>query len=377
MRKNTTVDEKPIKLEAERQQTDESLEAERRHTDRLLASKLAALDAAADGGVDDAREATNAVSESARLEVDRSAADESTVAAKKRVVVKERKRQDEALERERSLTDEILRLDREAHARILTALRPLARESTDRSLLIERDRSDAAVDNRDHFLGIVSHDLRNLLGGIAFAASSFGAPEGTAEATVAVDRIRRYTAHMDRLIGDLLDVASIEAGRFAVLPKPGQIADVLTESIHALEPLADRRGITIELEVVGSPISGTFDHDRMVQVVTNLLSNAVKFSSDGSVVTVRASDDGEEIRIAVEDSGVGIPEGMHEAVFERFWKAPGNERTGTGLGLFITRNIVEAHGGRVWAEARPRGGARFQVAFPSDLAAPGPRHVSH
>lgn len=366
-----------MKLEAERQQTDASLEAERKHTDQLLANKLAALDAKADRSVDRARDATNAISDDVRLETDRAAVQIESTVAVHRVVVKERKRQDAALETERSVTDEVLRKDREAHAHLLATLRPLARESTDRSLLIERDRSDAAVDNRDHFLGIVSHDLRNLLGGIAFAASSFEAPVATAEATVAVDRIRRYTAHMDRLIGDLLDVASIEAGRFAVLPRPGPVAAVLTESILALEPLADRRGITIELVGVAGPIFGTFDHDRMVQVVTNLVSNAVKFSSDGGVITVRASDDGEEIRIVVEDCGVGIPDGMQEAVFERFWKAPGNDRMGTGLGLFISRNIVDAHGGRIWAEACPRGGTRFQVTFPSDLAVRGTRHTSH
>jgi len=371
------VDNKPEKLEEERHQTDESLQAERSHADALLTAKLAEAESETDRGVEEAREEANAATDEARREADRVARTVETAAAATRVVQTERAKQDAAREEERKVTDEVLREDRKAHARVLAELRPLARESTDRNLLIERDRSDEAVDNRDHFLGIVSHDLRNLLGGIVFAASTLPDEAKRETASAAADRIRRYAAHMDRLIGDLLDVSSIEAGRLAISVRPGFLRDVIIESIDALEPFADPRGITIQNVSSRSPMPAMFDHDRMVQVVTNLLSNAVKFSPDGGVVTVRALDDGELITVAVEDRGVGIPEGMKEAVFERFWQAPGNAGRGTGLGLYISRHLVTAHGGRIWAEPRARGGTRFLFAFPSDLAPPGKPHTSH
>lgn len=363
------MNDKPAKLEEERQHTDDSLRAERQHSDELLAAKLAEVERKADRNVEQARDEANAATEEARRESDRLARTVATTAAAKRVIEAERARQDEAREEERRLTDDVLRQDREAHVRVLAALRPLSRDATDRNLLIERRRSDVAVDNRDHFLGIASHDLRNLLGGIVFATTSIDPAQAELGA-----RIRRYAAHMDRLIRDLLDVSSIEAGRLSITVKPGLMRDVLAESIEALAPVAARRGIRIENASGSSPMPAIFDHERLVQVVTNLMSNAVKYSPDGGVVTARAEADDEKITVIVDDGGAGIPEGAREAVFERFWKGPSAGPTGTGLGLYISRHIVEAHGGRIWAEAAPGGGARFRFSFPLALSAP---HTSH
>lgn len=179
--------------------------------------------------------------------------------------------------------------------------------------------------------------------------------------------IERLIARMNRLIGELADVASIEDGKLPVAAAPGDLLALIGESVHAFQPAAGARGIELEPHLQGTTISATFDRDRMLQVVGNLLSNAIKFSPRGSRVTIRAGSAAGEVRVSVADAGAGIPAAQLDAIFGKFWKAGPR---GMGLGLYISRCIVEAHGGRIWAESKPGMGTTLHFTLASDPAAP-------
>jgi signal transduction histidine kinase len=275
-----------------------------------------------------------------------------------RAVIEARALEDEALRDERAHADESLRLERDAGA-ALAGLLPLERAKTDRYLLTERARSDVALSNRDDFLGIVTHDLRDLLGGIVTSAallSKRAAKNEEGEQTVTeTKRIERYAARMHRLIGDLLDVASIDAGKLSVNPVQGDWAGVIAEAADAFKAAASAKGISLRTDIAGQPLLGKFDHDRMLQVLGNLISNAIKFTGQGGAITLHGERVGEGLRFRVSDTGKGIPENCLTSIFERFWQVGQNDRRGLGLGLYISRCIVEAHGGSIWAESNGRG----------------------
>ena len=358
------TDERP---KAERVQTDDSLRTERKQTDLALAEKQAKLEQEADAVILQARETADAVLDDARGRADEHLDRSDAPNPARATVEKERAHEDSALQAERDAADESLERERHETTLALAKLLPLERVRTDRHLLTERVRSDDALANRDDFLGIVSHDLRNLLGGIVTSAGLLAAmagegPQGT-QVLAGTARIQRYAARMNRLIGDLLDVASIDAGRLAIKAVPGDVAAVVQEAVELLAGDAAARNIDLRADVEGSTVA-VFDHDRVMQVLANLVSNAVKFSPDGGHVSlcVAAADEG--VRVSIVDTGVGIPEKMLESVFRRFWQAEDNDSRGLGLGLYISRSIIEEHGGRIWAKSTVGEGSTFIFTLP-------------
>lgn len=352
---------------AEREQTDESLRLEREKTDRALAERQTAEENS-DLMVHRARESADAVLTEARAKADQRLDQASPDIETLTTLVEERVLEDEALQDERASADEVLRREREENARVLSRLLPLEREKTDRFLLTERARSDDALSNRDNFLGMASHDLRNLLGGIVMSADllSMSAPENEdgKQTLVATARIQRYAARMNRLIGDLVDIASIDAGKLAVTPVPGDAATVIAEAVDTFQAAAAAKGVSLQAETVEYPLLAEFDHDRMLQVLANIITNAIKFTSQGGRIRVRGECAGDELRFSISDTGEGIPGNMLEDIFERFWQAGKNDRRGVGLGLYISRCIVEAHGGRIWAESKLGEGSRLCFTLP-------------
>lgn len=354
---------KDVQEQPERTQTDESLRTERENTDRALARTQIAIEASADNVVQRARNDADAV-----LETARDKADSLMPHAASRSVVQDRALEDEALREERASADERLRLEREKHDRVLHKLLPLERDNTDRYLLSERVRSDDAVANRDDFLSIVSHDLRNLLAGIVMGAELVSNMERASAAGSHSDiggRIQRYAARMNRLLGDLLDVGSIDAGRLAVSPRHGDVDAVIEEAADTFRAAASAKKITLETEFSRRPLPAEFDHDRLVQVLANLLANAIKFTPNGGRISVRGEVAGAYVQIDVRDTGCGIPQEMLDAVFERFRQVGERDRRGLGLGLYISRCLVEAHGGKIWAESTPGQGSRLCLTLPA------------
>jgi len=352
---------------AERDQTDESLRREREKTDRALAERHAAEEDS-DQVVHRARESADAVLTEARAKADQRLDDALPHVAADSTLAEERVQEDEALQDERASADEILRRERSENARVLSRLLPLEREKTDRFLLTERARSDDALANRDNFLGLVSHDLRNLLSGIVMTAELLSAKalenEDGRQTLEATARIQRYAARMNRLIGDLVDVASIDAGKLAVTPAPGDAAALIVEAVEPFQAAASAKGISLQTETAERPLPAELDHDRMLQVFANTIANAIKFTSQGGTVRVRGERAGDELRFSISDTGSGIPGNMLEAIFERFWQVGKNDRRGVGLGLYISRCIVEAHGGRIWAESKPGEGTCIIFTLP-------------
>lgn len=351
----------------EREQTNESLRMEREKTDRALAERQTAEEDS-DLAVHHARESADAVLTEARARADERM-EASPHVGTRASLAEERVLEDEALQEERASADELLRRERAENARVLSRLLPLEREKTDRFLLTERARSDVALSNRDNFLGLVSHDLRNLLSGIVISADllSARAPENEdgAQTLAMTKRIQRYAARMNRLIGDLTDVASIDAGKLAITPAPGDAAALIAEAVDTFQAAASAKDISLQTEIVEGPLLAEFDHDRMLQVLANVIANAIKFTSRDGSINVRGECAGDELRFSISDTGTGIPGDMLEAVFERFWQVGKNDRRGVGLGLYISRCIVEAHGGRIWAESTLGEGCRFFLTLPS------------
>jgi signal transduction histidine kinase len=360
----------------ERQQTDESLRKERQKTDQALADRQTTVDQDADMVVHRARQNADAVLNVARDSADAvlNAAHDKADERLNRAVIEARALEDEALRDERAYADESLRLERDAGA-ALRRLLPLERAKTDRYLLTERIRSDAALSNRDDFLSIVTHDLRDLLGGIVtnstLLAKRAAQNEEGQQTLVETRRIERYAARMNRLIGDLLDVASIDAGKLAVNPAQGDWTGLIAEATDTFKAAASVKGISLKTEMAEQPLLGKFDHDRMLQVLGNLLSNAIKFNAPGGEITFRGERVGEEIHVYVSDTGTGIPESSLTSIFERFWQVGQNDRRGLGLGLYISRCIVEAHGGSIWAESKPCEGSRICFKLPADAVIVG------
>lgn len=364
----------------ERSRTDESLRVERDKTDRAIASRQdnaarradAVVELArdnADAVVSTARNNADAVLDAARNKASDTSLDPGVGRLAKATLNEERGLADEALRDERMEADELLHVERQAYARALRGFLPLERESTDRYLKSERNRSDAAIGNRDDFLAIVTHDLRDLLGGIVISstviAQSAPSDEDGRTTLAETTRIKRYAGRMNRLIGDLMDIASIDSGKLAVTCADGDLAAVIAEAAEAFEASASARGIALESRIDNAPLRARFDHGRILQVLSNLIANSLKFTPPGGSILLSGERDGDDVHVSVVDTGSGIPEAALESVFDRFSQAGGNDRRGLGLGLYISRCLLEAHGGRISAHSKPGAGTRISLVLPA------------
>ncbi|RMD81214.1 MAG: sensor histidine kinase, partial [Candidatus Dadabacteria bacterium] len=228
---------------------------------------------------------------------------------------------------------------------------------------------------KSEFLSNVSHELRSPLAAIASAAKIIGRygdenkKTGKKFSAVITDEADR----LGRLINDLLDLAKIEAGRVEWnMTRMENPVELLSHVVLTFRPLAEERGIELELDAPERLAAVQLDRDRMLQVLTNLCSNAMKFTPEGGRVVVSARETLYQgipsLMVAVQDTGPGIPEDQLEKVFDRFHqvkaKRDGNKPKGTGLGLAICREVVNHHGGAIWAEAPPEGGARMVFCLP-------------
>ena len=358
----------PSSLSPVRDQTDESLRTERTKTDEVLAEARESIEKEEDLIVQRARDTADTVLETARDKADKQLNTPVSATATHATIEQARNIEDEALLRERALADATLEHQRSHSTNALKRLLPLEREKTDRTLLTERAHSDSAVSQRDDFLGMVCHDLRDLLGGILLTSESLAdhAAEGAAGDAIrsTTQQIERYSARMNRLISDLVDVASIDAGQLAISTTQNDTALLVQETVQAFQQTAAPKQIS--LSIIGDlpPLFTSFDHDRMLQVLANVLSNAIKFTQSGGHITISREVVGTDIVFAVKDTGTGIPADKLEAVFDRFWQLGKNDRRGIGLGLYISKCIVESHGGKMWVESTPGEGSTFYFTVP-------------
>lgn len=228
------------------------------------------------------------------------------------------------------------------------------------------ENGQSVAQSRDDILGIVAHDLRNPLSVIAMQADFLRRDKLSREfgAQRIADSIERAANLMKRLIDDLLDVTRIKAQQLSIQKSKLAVSQLLSSVIETQKPLAQLAAIEL-VSNVQQPLPEIFaDRDRLMQVFENLIGNAIKFTPAGGRITVGAAQKGAEILFWVTDTGSGIASEDLPRVFDRFWQARKSGKHSAGLGLPIVKGIVEAHGGRVWAESVLGQGSSFYVALP-------------
>jgi signal transduction histidine kinase len=232
-------------------------------------------------------------------------------------------------------------------------------------LFLEAQR---AVRTREEVLAVVSHDLKNPLGSISLSVQLLRRllPEGEVGERMRnhTRTIERSVERMDRLIRDLLDMASLQANRLKLDLGRYAADDLVREGLVLLEPLAIQKRIELRTRLLRERSWVRCDRDRFFQVLTNLVGNALKFTPEDGSVTVAVEPQGDFVRFSVRDTGPGIPSEAMPHLFEPFWQAKGTARQGTGLGLTISRGIVEAHGGWLEVETEQGQGSTFAFTLP-------------
>jgi PAS domain S-box-containing protein len=246
------------------------------------------------------------------------------------------------------------------------------------------DRAAVAIENarhyrssvnatqlRDQVLGIVAHDLRNPLSTILMQTSALKrqGPKLERRSEKPMDVIHRAATRMNRLIQDLLDVAVMEAGQLTINRARLSAGGLIAEVVDMQRPLASSSSLEIRVEVDPDVAEVWGDRDRLIQVFENLIGNAIKFTQAGGRITAGATSRDDEVVFWVADTGGGIPSENLPRVFDRFWTATRTGRQGAGLGLPITKGIVEAHGGRIWVESTVGSGSTFFFTIPRISAA--------
>ncbi len=222
-----------------------------------------------------------------------------------------------------------------------------------------------AVQMRQEFLAIVSHDLRNPLNAIVLSSEILqGYPTLDAQSLGQVDRISRATTRMTRMLSDLLDLSSMDAGHLSMERKLESVDALLSAAVEGARPAAAAKSIRLETGLKAPSLVAYCDRDRILQVLMNLVGNAIKFSKADGEVRIEARRAGEQTEFSVRDSGAGMSKSQLDHIFDPYWQAPKTARQGTGLGLSIARGIVEFHGGRIWAESVLDRGSCFLFTLP-------------
>ncbi|MBL9039496.1 MAG: hypothetical protein JNG84_13335 [Archangium sp.] len=345
----------------DRAETDQTIEVERQLADAEFQKQQLALEKSSDATTEKARHLADEALQEVQAAVEEAPLLSDAKAEARRAV------ENAKASLEQAAADTDLANERKERKLALAQLLRFEREATDEQLNIERLQADEAVAARDDFLAVVSHDLRNLLGGIAMSAASIsGSPDDELgrKNLKAQQRIRHFSARMNRLIGDLLDVASIERGRLSIRTEVFELEKLVSESLEAFQGPAAAKHISLSVRLPANPRPMKGDPERLLQVLTNLLSNAIKFTGDGGSVVLTLDTSDRTSHFTVSDTGAGIPPDQLETIFNRFWQVTKGDRRGLGLGLFISKCIVEAHGGRIWAESVLGTGSSFHVELP-------------
>jgi signal transduction histidine kinase/DNA-binding response OmpR family regulator len=220
--------------------------------------------------------------------------------------------------------------------------------------------AERAIRMRDDVLAIVSHDLRTPLGTILLQAEKL---VDNAEFSRLGVAIMRSAHRMNRLIGDLLDASAINAGQLTLDRRVHGAADIAREALDMFRSQSEAHGITLVADLPDELRRVSCDRDRIVQVLSNLLANALKFTPRGGTVTVRVEEAAEGIHFEVQDTGPGIAPEQLPYLFDRFWRTQQRSK-GAGLGLFISRGIIAAHGSTLLLESKLCIGSRFYFVLP-------------
>jgi signal transduction histidine kinase len=280
----------------------------------------------------------------------------------------------------RRVTGELAARNRALHEQADERGRLLENERTARAeaetiqrLLADQNERLREVDRmKDEFVSLVSHELRTPLTSIRGYLELLidEAGELTPEQLRFLKVVDRNSQRLLELVGDLLFLAQLDAGKFALEREEVDLAAVVHESLEACRPIAEAKEIAL-LEVVDKVPTLVGDRTRLAQVLDNLVSNALKFTPSRGRVSVSLREVGDGVRLEVADTGIGVARGEQSRLFERFFRsstATQNAIPGTGLGLTITKAIVERHGGSISLESAENEGTRVRVELPVDAS---------
>jgi len=218
---------------------------------------------------------------------------------------------------------------------------------------------------REEWSSVVAHALRQPVGIIAFEAGRLGRMFDSGrreEGSKIIERIRRSAGQLNTMIDDLLDVSRLEARRLALDRTKTDLASLIDDAIDRLSALVPGRRVRLGIHV--RPAPAWVDAARFEQVLGNLIANAVKYGEPGGEIAVELATEGSQFKVSVINAGEGIAPADIPTLFERFARGRttrGSGIPGLGLGLYICRGLIEAHGGRIWAESTP--GEKTTVSF--------------
>jgi signal transduction histidine kinase/CheY-like chemotaxis protein len=230
---------------------------------------------------------------------------------------------------------------------------------------------EEALRQRDQILADIAHDLKNSINAVALSATVLDQrlePFSPHRATI--DRIARNTHRAASVVESLLSSSVIEAGRLVLRQGALEPAELVLSAAETQQDAGVGAGVVIATDLTPGlpPVRG--DRERLLEVFDNLVGNALKFTKANGSITVGAAPRGDHVLFWVRDTGTGIPPEQLTHVFERYWRAKPGDRRGTGLGLSICKGIIEAHGGRIWAESTPGRGTTMLFSLPVVEARP-------
>ena len=243
----------------------------------------------------------------------------------------------------------------------LASLRDITEHRQAHEALVELDRA------KSEFISNVSHELRTPLQSIRgftklMLMGKVPDPETQKEF---LSIMERESKHLSGLIEGLLDMSRLESGRFQIQKQRMSIENIISDAIGNFYSLASERGVVIHMDILSALPEMEVDGERLGQVMFNLLSNALKFSPDSGDVTVKAEVKNSDLMVQVSDCGIGIPNEVMPYLFQRFYRAKDPmARGGTGLGLYISKHIIEAHGGHIWVESKLGEGSTVSFTLP-------------
>ncbi len=374
-------------LIAERDKTNESLTKSKSSTERQTDKKVQGERLQADQATSDSRSIADSDSNKKREESGHLAKDEKKIGRDQ--LVNERDNSDKAIELERSRIDLAMDKERELKSALASQLLEQERKLTDKNLSAERKRTDSEVKRtsgllsdeisehsktkvslttQDEFLAIVSHDLKNPIGAASLCAEMLledpAFQDFGTEARKSIELIKRNIDTSLRLIADLLDMERIEGGKLQLTLKRYDIGQIIQEVAERFVQSALAK--TVDLRTISRDISGEVfcDKDRIMQVLSNLIGNALKFTPKGGSITLGLAFNETEAQVSVCDSGPGIPEEKIFQIFERYAQLRVNDRVGLGLGLYISKMLIEAYQGRLWVVSKLGNGSTFNFTIP-------------
>jgi signal transduction histidine kinase len=250
-----------------------------------------------------------------------------------------------------------------AHLQELEMLRKQRDEEREKRLALE-----AAVRAHENLLAIVAHDLRGPLGVTLMKASLLLSHLPDSDVNTRVRRdlevIERSGKRMEYFIRDLLELANIEAGRVKLERQPQPVRRILTAATDAMRPFHTLKAQTLNVDLEDEALTISCDRERVVHAVANAVARAIRATPESGSISLRARSNGDQVEIIVTDQGPAVDPAEAHLLFSRYWQAGVRDMRGTGIGPFVAKGLVEAHGGRVWLEPVAATGTRMCISLP-------------